>query len=442
LSIFSAGSDQHGLTETLDFLGVASLMSGDLIASARYYEQAVELWRALGDRQGLVSSLVFFAGRGGVYFTSTVVCAATSGAECLRDAEEAVALAGQLGLRSGEAFARIFLGLCLGPRGDYGRAFSSAETGLNIAIEIEHGPWMATGYLLLGILSLELLALSSARQHLEKALALAKECGSLFLLRDATAFLASTCIAQGEYIRAEVVLDEVFGTETPGKTMQTMAQRLIWYARAELELARAHPEQALTILDQLISTARYVEDGRVIPHVWHLRGKVLIALGRVEEAEVVLCSARDAAQGQGARPLLWRICVTQGKLYRTQAKREQAEEAFSLARTIIEELAGSVPDRDLRDNFLRDASMQLPRLPQPSPRQTARQAFGGLTEREREVAVLIAQGKSSRVIADELIVSERTIEKHVERIMFKLGFTSRVQIAAWVVEKRLMKSNL
>ena len=179
-------------------------MSGDLFASATYYEQAIALWRALGDRQGLVSSLAFFAGRGNVYFTTTVVCLPTSGAECIRDAEEALALARKLGSRSDEAFARIFLGLCLGPRGEYGRALSSAETGLTIAREIEHGPWMATGYLLLGIISLELLALPTARQHLERALTLAKECGSLFLLRDATAFLASTCIAQGEFARAQV----------------------------------------------------------------------------------------------------------------------------------------------------------------------------------------------------------------------------------------------
>ena len=253
LSIFQASSDQHGLAETLDFLGVASLMSGDLIASANYYEKAIALWRALGDHQGLIASLIFFAGRGGLYFTSTVVPLATSEVECIRDGEEAIALSHQLGMRSSEAFALIFLGLCLGHRGEYGRALSSAETGLNIAIEIEHGPWMATGYLLLGIISLELLALPTARQQLERALALAKECGSLFLLGHATAFLASTCIAQGEYARAEVVLNDVFGPQTP---CQTLAQRLAWYARAELELALNHPDKALAIIDRLISTCQ------------------------------------------------------------------------------------------------------------------------------------------------------------------------------------------
>jgi DNA-binding CsgD family transcriptional regulator len=192
----------------------------------------------------------------------------------------------------------------------------------------------------------------------------------------------------------------------------------------------------------LISSASHVEDGEVIPHLWHLRGEVLVALGRAEEAETALCSARDAAQRQGMRPLLWRICITLGKLYRIGSPRVRAEEAFALARTIIEGLANTLLDEDLRNNFLRSAEAQLPLLPQPSPRHAARQALGGLTGREREVAVLIAQGKSSRAIADELIVSERTIEKHVERIMSRLGFTSRVQIATWVVEKGLLNRSL
>ena len=62
MSIFQASSDQHGLAETLDFLGVASLMSGDLIASANYYQQAIAIFRALDDRQALISSLIFYTG--------------------------------------------------------------------------------------------------------------------------------------------------------------------------------------------------------------------------------------------------------------------------------------------------------------------------------------------------------------------------------------------
>jgi DNA-binding CsgD family transcriptional regulator len=219
---------------------------------------------------------------------------------------------------------------------------------------------------------------------------------------------------------------------------QTLAQRLVWCARAELELAQDHPDKALAIIDRLISTAANVENGEVIPHLWHLRGLALMALGSMDEAEAVLCDARDEAQRQDMRPLAWRISITLGNFYRARARREQADTLFELARFCIEELADTVPDKELRDNFIRNAGSQLPPLPQLSPRLAAKQATGGLTRREREVAVLIAQGKSSRAIADELVVSERTIEKHIERIMSRLGFSSRVQIATWVVEKDLL----
>jgi pimeloyl-ACP methyl ester carboxylesterase len=60
-----------------------------------------------------------------------------------------------------------------------------------------------------------------------------------------------------------------------------------------------------------------------------------------------------------------------------------------------------------------------------------------LTFREREVAALVAQGFSNRDIAGRLFVTERTAEGHVQSILNKLGFNSRVQIAAWVVSQRM-----
>ena len=60
-----------------------------------------------------------------------------------------------------------------------------------------------------------------------------------------------------------------------------------------------------------------------------------------------------------------------------------------------------------------------------------------LTDREREVAVLIAQGLSNRAIAARLVIAERTAEGHVQSILNKLGFNSRAQIAAWTVEHGL-----
>jgi non-specific serine/threonine protein kinase len=75
--------------------------------------------------------------------------------------------------------------------------------------------------------------------------------------------------------------------------------------------------------------------------------------------------------------------------------------------------------------------------PARTPRQRDKIKYGGLTSREREVAALIAQGKSNREIAEALVIGIKAVEAHVGRILNKLGFTSRAQIAAWAVDKGL-----
>jgi predicted ATPase/DNA-binding CsgD family transcriptional regulator len=58
-----------------------------------------------------------------------------------------------------------------------------------------------------------------------------------------------------------------------------------------------------------------------------------------------------------------------------------------------------------------------------------------LTRREREVASLVAQGMSNKEIAAQLVISQRAAETHVEHILTKLGFTSRTQIVALMVNE-------
>lgn len=62
------------------------------------------------------------------------------------------------------------------------------------------------------------------------------------------------------------------------------------------------------------------------------------------------------------------------------------------------------------------------------------QASAKPTGREQQVAELIAQGLGNKQIATRLVMSQRTAQGHVEHILTELGFTSRVQIAAWVVD--------
>lgn len=62
-----------------------------------------------------------------------------------------------------------------------------------------------------------------------------------------------------------------------------------------------------------------------------------------------------------------------------------------------------------------------------------------LTRRETEVAELLAEGLTNQQIADRLVVALRTAEGHVERILSKLGFTSRSQVAVWTEGRRAIR---
>ena len=58
-----------------------------------------------------------------------------------------------------------------------------------------------------------------------------------------------------------------------------------------------------------------------------------------------------------------------------------------------------------------------------------------LTARERDVVALIADGLTNRQIAERLVISERTADRHVSNILSKLGLATRAQIASWAARQ-------
>jgi DNA-binding CsgD family transcriptional regulator len=438
-------NDRSGVAETLDLLGMASYLGGDLIGGTTFYERAVALFRELDDRQGLISSLATLTLRGGAYQTSTMIVASRDVAEAASKGEEGLMIAREIGWRAGEAYALIFLGFCWGAHGQYTRALELERAALAIGEEIEHRQWRTAACCALGALHLDLLALGEAQQYLEQALALAHEIGSYHWVRCATGYLASTYVLQHECAKAEALLSAVVG---PTIAMQTLGQRLAWCARAELALAQHDPDLALQIVDALIASAAPSEHRgeRVIPRLWRIRGEALAAIAfskseaahRLVEAEALFQAGLKTAHTQQAWPMVWRFHVALGHLYRGQTRHVEAEQACAAARSLIEALAAQLHDQSLRTTYLRRAFAMLPPTQRHSKRRVTRRSLTGLTMRECDVVAQIARGKTNRQIADELVVSERTIETHVGHILSKLGFTSRLQIASWAIEQGVL----
>jgi tetratricopeptide (TPR) repeat protein len=273
-------------------------------------------------------------------------------------------MARKIGWRAGESHTLVALGQNLSHQGQYGAALESVRSGLSVAVEIEHPLWTTYAHWALGLIYLDLLALPEAQQHLEQALKLARETGSMFWTRISTALLSLAYILQNEHSRAEAALQAVLGSadgrlDSVEWPAQTAMQRLVWYARAKLALAGRELLMALQIADHLIASTLNITPERPVLRLSALRGEALAALGRTVEAEAALRQALVVAMRQAEPPMQWRIHLALNRLYQAQERQAEAEREFAAAQAIIEELAATIEDTALRDNFRHKAPIPI-----------------------------------------------------------------------------------
>lgn len=141
-------------------------------------------------------------------------------------------------------------------------------------------------------------------------------------------------------------------------------------------------------------------------------------VARTDSRVVILTTFEDddylfAALEAGASGFLLKSC-TAGEL--VAAVRNVADGHALLAPQMT---------RSLIERFVQDRTAGPPLEPAPSPESPA--ALQGLTDRERDVLALLAQGLSNAEIADHLVLGTATVKTHVSRILTKLGLRDRVQ---------------
>jgi predicted ATPase/DNA-binding NarL/FixJ family response regulator len=438
LMVFEELHDMQGMAETLDLLGISYGMRGDRIKAVEQLGQAIPLFRRLGDTQSLISSLAMRAVQSMPGSSETTYCPLSTRDACVQDAEEALHLSHQVESLAGQAFAENSLAHTLLSFGEFGLALSHAHKASRIAAEIEHQQWMVASTSALGHIYLLLLAPSLALSALEAGLSRASSLGSAFWVATLTVHLGRAYVLNHDLAAAQAVLQTVMARDQQPRMMVERDIALVW---GELALAQGEADLALQRAENLLASVPGLfpdHSPQPIPHLLKLKGEALLGLARLDEAAEALEEAGRGGLARNTRPVLWTIHRALGRVYQLLQRKEQARLALAAGRQLVEELATTIDDAFLRDQFERAALDSFPQEKPPLPREAAREVLGGLTAREREVAALVAQGKTSREIADLLVISERTAEVHVSNILGKLGFTSRAQIAAWVVERGLV----
>jgi DNA-binding CsgD family transcriptional regulator len=435
LSIAKGSGDRAVEATTLDLLGMTQMIRGDLVKAAGSYRQAADMFEALGDGQSLSSSLANLLNCTMTLATDTHVPASIDVSEFLESDGPAVRLAREIGWQAGEAYGLLVSGLFKGYRGEFGQALQSALLGLEIANRIRHAQWIAHAHWRVAILYLELLAPEEAREHLEPGLALAREIGSTIHERASVGLLAAALVQQDELEEAEQLLLGSGALRDPREA--TNQERFGWCTLVGLRLAQREYEQALNVVDQLIMGTPNITKRRGVAKLSLLKGEVLLAEGRLEEARAELLEARRLASRSQARSQLWRIELQLGRLHDAQGDDQRALQSHRLGRELVRDLAESLSESNLRDQFLSRALAVFPSDGDARAALQGTDAVAGLTPRELEVLRYVAQGLTDAQIAERLFLSNRTVHAHARSVRRKLGVSTRSAATRFALENDL-----
>ncbi|TMB90927.1 MAG: hypothetical protein E6J45_07785 [Chloroflexi bacterium] len=156
----------------------------------------------------------------------------------------------------------------------------------------------------------------------------------------------------------------------------------------------------------------------------HYLGMLARTMGRFDGALQHLERALNKHVGAGLRPF---AAETRYQLALTQHRRDRAGDVGRSLALLTESAA------DAEHFGLRPLARRVTELREAL--RTATRRGQVITSREMEIARFVAEGLTSREIAEALHISARTADNHVQHILDKLGLRSRSQIAAWVARR-------
>ena len=285
--------------------------------------------------------------------------------------EEALTLSRSLGLTTLEGVLLGILGRLAFDSGNRREARAVVQQSLSILEAARAVRWLARVQALVGAIAMSERDVGTASRFLEESVATCRALGDRWSLLGSLSHLASLLVSQGELARARALFIECVELGRGQRDPMNATRCLIGFA----QLAAAQGQNGRAVELAGAADALRTVAGLGLPDTYS------------RSIEQWLGPARSALGPVASE--VWR-----------RGQRLSVEEAITYA------LAGDAP------------------------------ASGSdvLSAREREVTAMLARGYNNRRIAQELVISARTVESHVAHIMAKLGLDSRLQIAAWASE--------
>jgi predicted ATPase/DNA-binding CsgD family transcriptional regulator len=366
-------------------------------------------------RVNAITSSAFLAG-----FLGDAATATTRG-------QEAVALCEAAGEAGKFLLPLALAGLSSGARaaGDYQTTYSIG--GRLLPLYRERGDQDALGTLIMvhGEMATALGKYTTARSLLEESLALAREAGDTLRIAATLNDLGRLARCEGRWAEAQSNYEHSLSLWRELGSLRGLALTLHNLAYVYLHQADVH--RARDLLRECLEAQRAQGDREGVCR--SLLGFAALASATGLAAESARLFAAAVADSRDKPVITWPPEKIDYEHYLGLVRAKLSDAAFE---------AEQAKGRALAIEQAIEYALDLP-LPTPMRSQAEPAAALELTEREREVMALIAQGLSNGEIADQLVLSKRTVEHHVANILSKLRFTKRAQIVRWAIEAGLAK---
>jgi predicted ATPase/DNA-binding CsgD family transcriptional regulator len=338
---------------------------------------------------------------------------------------EAVALCEAAGEAGKPLLSVALIGIASGASaaGDYPTTYTIGERLIDIFREQGDLHSLGVTIMLQGALAIGLGKYHTAQLLLEESMVLARAAGDQYRIALTLNSLGDLARSERRVVQAHATYEESLALLRALGAARDIPATL--HNLAYTKLYQGDIERAQALFRESLEAQRAQDNREGV--LEGLLGLAALASTTGLAAESARLYAAAVANGRGKSGVLWPPEKIEYEHYIGLVRGKLSEEEFD-----AQQAQGGVLSMEEATEYALNLPFGL-----PSSSQNGIEPTQELSGREREVVTLIARGLSNGEIADELVLSKRTVEHHMANILSKLGFTNRAQIVRWAVEKGL-----